>query len=272
MKVPSVFESLALLAAIGLPAGAQSTAASASTPASAVVRAFAPVPFGVGEELRYRATFGGIPAGSARMRVAGIELVRGRPTYHLVFAIDGGVPFFRVHDRFESWMDVYTLASLRHVQEISEGRYHRTTTYDIYPDRAEYRKNGGPMMPSVHDPLDDGSFIYAVRADAVRVGQTLRDERYFVPDRNPVVLTGVRHDTVRVDAGSFAATVVKPTIRTSGLFSENGDAQIWFSDDAARLPLLVKSKFAHFSLTLTLQSVTPGTPGAVAPTLSDASR
>lgn len=255
-----------MLAAVTLPAGAQ------ATPASSGEEAYARVPFAVGEELRYRATFGGIHAGSASMRVAGIELVRGRPAYHLVFAIDGGIPFFRVHDRFESWMDVHTLASLRHVQEISEGRYHRTTTYDIYPDRAEYQKNGGPMQPSVHDPLDDGSFIYAVRAESVGVGQTVRDARYFVPDRNPVILTGLRHDTVQVGTGSYAATVVRPSIRTSGIFSENGDARIWFSDDAARLPLLVTSRFAHFSLTLTLESVTPGNPGVQRPTLTDASR
>ena len=39
------------------------------------------VPFTVGEELTYRATFGKIPAGTARMRVDCIEVVRGRPAY-----------------------------------------------------------------------------------------------------------------------------------------------------------------------------------------------
>ena len=150
----------------------------------------ASVPFAVGEELTYRATFGGIPAGTARMRVDGIEIVRGRPAYHVVFSVDGGVPLFRVHDRYESWIDVETLASLRHRQQISEGRYKRTTTYEIYPERAEYQKQGDSVRASVSNPLDDGSFIYAVRTAGVRVGETRRDDRYFRPDRNPVVLTG----------------------------------------------------------------------------------
>jgi hypothetical protein len=80
----------------------------------------AAVPFSVGEELVYKATFGKIPAGTARMRVDCIEIVRGRPTYHLIFAIDGGIPFFHVHDRYESWIDVETLSSLRHVQVVHE--------------------------------------------------------------------------------------------------------------------------------------------------------
>src|SRR5438874_8929087 len=87
-----------------------------------------PVPFSVGEELVFHAKFGVLPAGTARMRVEGIDTVRGRATYHVVFAVDGGVPFFRVHDRYDSWIDVETLSSLRHRQQISEGRYKRNTT------------------------------------------------------------------------------------------------------------------------------------------------
>ena len=224
------------------------------------------VPYGVGEELTYKATFGGIPAGTARMRVQGIETIRGRQAYHVVFTIDGGVPFFRVHDRYDSWIDVQSLASLRHRQQINEGRYKRTTTYEIYPERGTYEE-GDAVHQSVAHPLDDGSFIYAIRAAGIRVGETRRDDRYFRPDRNPVVLTGLRQESVSVGAGSFNATVVRPSIKANGIFSENGEAQVWFSDDARRYPVLLKSKFAKFSLTLSLQSVVAGegmTPNTVA--------
>jgi hypothetical protein len=241
----------------GLVHAPSAIAAGVAAPSrSAVV--FASAPFAVGEELTYRATFGGLPAGSARMRVDGIEMVRGRPAYHVLFSIDGGVPFYRVHDRYESWIDVQTLASLRHRQDISEGRYSRKTNYEIYPERAAFQKDDEPAEASVANPLDDGSFIYAVRVARVRVGETRRDDRYFRPDRNPVVLTGLRQDTVTVNAGTFATTVVKPSIKANGLFSENGDAQIWFSDDASRIPVQVKTKFSKFSLTLSLVSVTVG--------------
>lgn len=231
-----------------------------STSRASVV--FAPVPFAVGEELTYKASFVGLPAGSARMRVDGIEMIRGRPAYHVIFSIDGGVPFYRVHDRYESWMDVQTLASLRHRQDIAEGRYKRNTTYEIFPERASYQKDNEPMEASVANPLDDGSFIYAVRAARLRVGETRRDDRYFRPDRNPVVLTGLRSDTVTVNAGTFATVVVRPSIKTNGLFSENGDAEIWFSDDASRYPVQLKTRFSKFSLTLTLQTATAGDASA----------
>ena len=270
----------AALAAGALLAGGKAQAqpapaAALTSPVPAVATTlanFAPVPFAVGEELHYKATFGGVRAGKARMRVEGIELVRGRPAYHVVFSLDGGVPFFRVHDRYESWIDVETLASLRYRQRIAEGGFRRDATYEIYPERAQYRRDADSLQASVANPLDDGSFIYAVRATGIRVGETRRDDRYFKPDRNPVILTGVRQETVTVPAGTFTATVVKPTIRTKGIFSENGDAHVWFSDDSQRIPLQVKTRFSKFSVTLTLESVTPGDPALHGPQLAAATR
>lgn len=247
---------LALVVIVALCAFAIRAEAQALQPTApgAPEHAPAPVPFTVGEELAFHATFGVLPAGTARMRVEGIDTIRGTPAYHVVFVVDGGIPFFRVHDRYESWMSVATLSSLRYTQHISEGRYHRETTYEFFPGRAEFQKNGEPPEPSVVNPLDEGSFIYAARAARIRVGDTLRLARYFVRDRNPVTFIGERADTVEVGAGTFAAIVVRPSIKTNGLFSENGDAQVWFSDDDARLPVQVKTRFAHFSLTLTLES------------------
>jgi len=188
----------------------------------------------------------------------------------VVFTLDGGIPFFRVHDRYDSWIDVRTLSSLRHTQQISEGRYKRTTKYEIYPERGTYEV-GDSTHASVSNPLDDGSFIYAVRSAGIRVGETRSDDRYFRPDRNPVVLTGLRREAVEVGAGVFPTTVVRPTIKTNGIFSENGDAQIWFSEDAHRYPVLLKSRFAKFSLTLELKSLVAGeSPVDSAPTSASA--
>ena len=244
-------------------AGAQNAPDAPVTPA--------PVPFTVGETLTYKASFGRLRAGTARMTVEGIEVVRGRPAYHVVFTLEGGIPLLRVRDRYESWIDVETLASLRHRQDISEGRYKRTTTYEIYPDRVAYRRNADSLEASVRDPLDDASFLYAVRVASVRVGETRREDRYFRPDRNPVLLSGVRHDTVTTPAGSFPSVVVAPSIKTKGIFAEGGAALVWFSDDARRYPVRVESRFAGIGITLVLQSVTPG-EGAAGAALASAAR
>ena len=76
-----------------------------------------------------------------------------------------------------------------------------------------------------------------------------------MPDRNPVVIRALRRDTVEVPSGRYPAVVVRPTIRTRGLFAEDGEAELWFSDDAHRLLVQMKTKFAGFSLSLQLSEV-----------------
>jgi hypothetical protein len=215
-------------------------------------------PFRVGESLVYAVRFGKIPVGTARMTVAGIESIRGHPSYHVVFTIDGGIPLLRVHDRYESWLDTLTLASRRHVQEIREGRYHRNTRYEIYPEERRYRENNDTLRLSVDAPLDEGSFVYFIRTVRVPIGQTREFHQYFKPDRNPVIIRALRRDTVEVPSGRYPAVVVRPSIHARGLFAEDGQAELWFSDDAHRMLVQMKSRFAGFSLSLTLRSVELG--------------
>jgi hypothetical protein len=227
-----------------------SSQASATQPSSNIAR-----PFSVGEELTYKVRFGRIPVGTARMSVAGIEEVRGHPTFHLVFTIDGGLPFFSVHDRYESWIDTLTLASRRHVQEIREGRYKRNRRYEIFPEERMYRENDDTLKASVDSPLDEGSFIYFIRTVRVPVGQTREFNQYFKPDRNPVIIRALRRDTVEVPSGRYPTVVVRPSIRANGIFAEDGQAELWISDDAKRMLVKMESKFAGFSLSLSLIDV-----------------
>ncbi|HTE44787.1 MAG TPA: DUF3108 domain-containing protein [Gemmatimonadaceae bacterium] len=256
---------VAVTSAASVVAGAQVITQQASIQQVAAPQVAArAVPFVVGEELTYHATLAHLPAGTARMRVAGIDTIRGREAYHIVFTMDGGVPGFRVHDRHESWLDTRTLSSLRYKQQISDGGYHRSTVYEIFPERSMYQRGDDSLVASVGEPLDEGSFIYFVRAAGVEVGETRRLERYFKPEGNPVVLTGVVRDTIRVGAGTFATIRIHPTIHTKGLFAEDGDAQVWFTDDERRYPVQVKARFSKFTLALTLESISFG-PAPVPP-------
>jgi hypothetical protein len=236
----------------GAPATRAQSGPAASSPSDNRSRP----PFSVGEALVYTVKFGGVSVGKAHMGVAGVEDIRGRPCFHLVFTIDGGIPLARVHDRYESWIDTLTLASRRYVEEIREVRYHRHTRYEIFPEERKYRKNDeDSLRTSVENPLDEGSFLYFIRTVRVSVGQTREFDQYFMPDRNPVIIRAIRRDTVEVPSGRYPAVVVRPTIRTKGLFAEDGQAELWFSDDARRLLLQLKAKFAGLSLSLYLAEV-----------------
>lgn len=221
-----------------------------------------PVPFSVGERLEYDVKFGVLKVGSGRMEVVGVESIRGREAWHTAFTVKGGTFFYKVNDRLESWIDVENFASLRHVQDLQEGKRDRERRFEIYPDRMVYTENDGPEQQSARDPLDDASFLYFIRTVPLSVGQTYDFPRYFRPDRNPVRVRVLRKESVKVPAGRFDAIVIQPIIKSKGIFSENGRAEIWLSDDDRRIMLQLKSNLSFGTLNLYLKSYTAGTATA----------
>ena len=191
------------------------------------------------------------------MEVSGIDTVRGRSAYHTTFRLNGGIPFYKVDDTFESWFTTDSLASLRFNQDQNEGTKERQHRYEIYPERRTYDdlSDQEPEQPSVADPLDDGSFVYFVRTVPLEVGKTYEFQRYFKPDRNPVTIRVERRERVKVPAGTFAAIVIQPVIKTKGVFSESGHAELWISDDDRRVILQMKSQLSFGSLDLYLTNI-----------------
>ena len=214
----------------------------------------AQVPFSVGERAEYSVKFGFIPAGTGSMEVLPMDTIRGIETWHTLFRVKGGVPGFRVLDRFESWMDTRTLASLRHRQELSEGSKERERQFEIFPDRGVYIEDTKDPAPTVTVPLDDGSFLYFLRTVPLEVGKEYSFDRYFRPDRNPVRIQVLRRERVSVPAGTFDAVVIRPIIKTRGVFAENGRAEVWLTDDANRLMVQMKTHLRFGSLNLYLKS------------------
>jgi hypothetical protein len=67
----------------------------------------------------------------------------------------------------------------------------------------------------------------------------------------------LRKERIRVPAGTFNAIVIQPVIKTKGIFSENGHAEIWLSDDDRHVMLQLKSRLSFGSLNLFLKSYYP---------------
>jgi hypothetical protein len=222
------------------------------------------VPFETGEKLTYDVRFGGIKVGTGRMEVLGLQNVRGREAWHTRFTVKGGIPFYKVNDRMESWIDTRTFESLRFVQDLEEGRRDRERTFEIFPDRGTYTENDAEHTPSVEDPLDDAAFLYFVRTIPLEIGKTYDFNRYFRPDRNPVRIRVLRKETVTVPAGKFETIVIQPIIKSKGIFSEKGDAQMWLTDDPRRLLVQMKSNLSIGSLNLYLRGYVPGTVAMMA--------
>jgi hypothetical protein len=217
----------------------------------------------VGEHLQYDARFGVLPLGGATLEVAGLDTLRGTQTLHIRFVVDGGNFLYQLHNVWDSWVAVDDFTSRRFVQDHEEGGRKYRNVYDIYPDSGFYRQEGvDSTLPTSPLPLDDAAFFYFVRTIPLVEGERYEFDRYFKPDRNPVVLEVIGRDTVDVPAGRFDCLVVRPLIKGGGIFREKADGRLWISNDDRRLVVQIKSRVYFGSLTFRLTKITePGTSG-----------
>ena len=76
-----------------------------------------------------------------------------------------------------------------------------------------------------------------------------------------MILKVLRKETIQVPAGTFDTIVVRPIIKSPGLFGEGGEAEVYFSDDERRLLVCLTSKVSIVgSLSLHLTDIEEGIP------------
>jgi hypothetical protein len=244
------------LAAAVLAAPAAGQTAPAASPAITAEQ------FPVGETLVYDAKFGLLTLGEGVMHIAGVDTIRGAPALHVVFRLRGGSFFYRLDDRMDSWIGVEDFASRRFVQDFKEGGSERYTAYEIYPDSGVYQEVGvDSVLPTSPDPLDDMAFFYFVRTAELEDGKRYEFERYFRPDRNPVVLEVLGRDTLDVPAGRIPTVRVRPVVQGRGILEEAKDPQMWLSDDDRRIVVQLKVTFASIAtITLRLREIHDSLP------------
>ena len=222
--------------------------------------------FGVGEHLEYAVSFSRLHVGSGEMSLVALDTTSGPAAWNARLTVSGGVPFFHVRDTMSSLFDTTTFSSRRFTQHINEGPYHAQRNFAIDALGRTYTKNDGAPSPSSSDPVDDVSLIYLVRTLPLADGDRYEFNRYFQPDQNPIIIRVVRRERISVPAGTYAAILIEPEIRASGIFSQNGHAQLWFSDDSSRLLLQMKARLSIGSINLYLTHATRATssrPGTI---------
>lgn len=212
-------------------------------------------PFEIGETSEYAVLFGPVNFGRMHLRVEAQDTIRGTPAYRLSMEMKGSIPFYRMDDRTVSWLAPDPYRSLRFEENLRQGGYRRQRRWELdhealaatrqdWNEEAEAylphrRQRDLPMPPGA---LDEISYLYLIRTLPLEIGRTYEFDRYFEEDGNPVVVEVLRRERVRVPAGTFNTIVLRPTIQTEGLFGEEGQAEVFISDDDRRLIVQIKSR------------------------------
>jgi hypothetical protein len=209
----------------------------------------------IGETLTFSIRYGMIRAGEATMEIAGIDTIRGHPCYHVVSKAKSNNVFdaiYKVRDRVESWMDVDFLYSRQFRKILREGSYRANQEIEMDQESGMARYQDGRVFELTAGAHDVLSAFYYVRTQDLEPGQEFNLESH--ADRKNVPLRVRVHGRERLEtpAGNFDCIVVEPMLRTPGLFKQEGSLTIWLTDDARRMPVVMKSKIPVGSISVIL--------------------
>lgn len=225
-------------------------------------RQMANTAFAVGEKLTFEIAYGLINAGTAKMVVADTQWVAGRPCLHVVTTAKSNAfvsAFFTVRDTVETFMDVDGLYPHYYDKRINEGGYHASrsvrylqdenrviyTKSRLRKDKVRTKVDTAQVPPFSQDIL---SAFYFVRTLPLKVGQAVEVPVYGEGKFYPLQVLVHKRETIKVPAGRFKCLLIEPVLQSEGIFKQDGRLQIWVTDDARRLPVLMKSKVAIGSI------------------------
>ena len=231
------------------------------------------LPFGPGESVRFSIEYGLVKAGSAWLEVEPMMTYRNRQCYHLVSRAESNEfmsKIYKVRDRIDSLIDAEGLYSVRYRKRIREGSYERDydVAYDAAGGKAKYADGRVfEMQPWSKDAL---AAFYFVRHQPLEIGKDIVVAHHSDRRSTPIHVKVHRKEKIKVPAGEFDCVVIEPVMDSEGLFKSSGQLLIWVTDDARRVPVLMKSKIPVGTIDAVLQEMKMGGPAPAVPAAESA--
>ena len=212
-------------------------------------------PFQPGEKLVYDLWWTVIYAGRATLEVLDMEDANGTIMYHFKATARSSEfldTFYEVRDVMESWTDLTVDRTFRFEQHQREGSYEKDIRLDFdWSDQGNAtvsrfgRQGFKQRIELTNDTLDPLAVLYHFRSHFHSIGRVIKG---FVTDGKKLTVGQgevVARETVEVPLGEFDAFVVVPDTReVGGVFEKSKDAKvwIWFTNDANRIPVKMKTR------------------------------
>jgi hypothetical protein len=200
-------------------------------------------PFMEGEVLAYQVSLGKHGrSGTGWLRVQSAPPQREEPVVLLRFDFETTVGPFRIQHHSRSWLSSRRMAALRY--EVDERIPLKSVRerVEIFPDEGRWVRPTTQGRSSSPEPLDELSFLYALRTMQLTPGLVHRMDRHFDAKRNPVVVRVLRRELLRVPAGEFSTVVVEMEVRDPERFGGRGLLRLYLTEDERRLPVRIESQ------------------------------
>ncbi len=186
-----------------------------------------------------------IAAGDATFSV-NLEKFNGRAAYHCV-----GVGksysffdnFFKVRDRYESYIDTATMLPLKFIRNVEEGGYkiYNNVTFNHAAGTA-VSTNGVYKIPNcIQDVVSAMYYARNIKFDKYKTDDKIPFDMFLDDEVHHLYLRYVGKETIKTRYGKFHSIKIKPLLVKGTMFEGGEKMVVWVSDDPNHLVLRVES-------------------------------
>lgn len=206
--------------------------------------------FDIPEKLRYDLTWAGIKAGESVLEakdngshIQFISRANSAKWVSIFYTVEDTVVSTLKKERFKNFVGIPQNYRIK----LREGKHRRDkeVIFDHAAKKATYinhlnnEKTSFDINDSTLDPL---SCFYYVRRLPLEVGKPVFIDVFDNKKLYKVEIQVLNKETVETPAGIFKTILIKPIIKSEGIFYRKGDILIWLTDDEKRTPVLLKTK------------------------------
>jgi hypothetical protein len=204
--------------------------------------------FKQGEILSYRLHYGAINAGVAVLEVKPELLdVSGRKVMHIVangYTNGAADWFFKVRDRYETYMDKDAMVPWLFVRRVDEGgfKFSQDYTFNHYTKKVDVGNGEKFDVPtSIQDMV---SAFYTARSldlSNAKPGDLFALDCFVDKEIWPLKIKFVGRETIKTDIGKYKCLRFRPVVQKGRVFKHEEDLNVWISDDKNHIPMRVQA-------------------------------
>ncbi|MEO7532920.1 MAG: DUF3108 domain-containing protein, partial [Ferruginibacter sp.] len=193
-----------------------------------------------------------IGAGEATFTTS-LERFNGKTVYHCVG--DGKSysffdNFFRVRDRYETYIDTSNLLPLKFIRNVDEGGYkiYNNVTFNQSTGTAVSTKGVFKTPNCIQDVISAIYYARNINFDSYKAGDKIPFDMFLDDEVYHLYIKYLGKETVKTRYGKFKAIKFKPLLIKGTMFEGGEKMTVWVSDDANHLPLRVESPISVGSI------------------------
>jgi len=182
-----------------------------------------------------------------------LEKLNGRDVYHLIGegktyrAYDW---FFKVRDRYESYVDTATLKPLKFIRNVSEGGYkiYNNVTFN-HAQHTATSTNGTFKVPDcVQDVISAVYYARNIDFNKYKPNDKIHFDMFLDDEVYNIYIRYMGREEVNTKFGKFRAIRFKPLLIKGTMFQGGEQMDVWVSDDANKVPLRIQSAISVGSI------------------------